>query len=198
LAKVFSFRLLGKRTRGLFRTFDDFEFCAAFTDRKNTPTFAAVMVIFFAIFMLKIRLKVCCNFGRTSQGDVVGRVSAHYIALLIYTCFCAYTIQARSTTNGRIRLEKRPLAYAYSLTRTRLRALAYAHLLTRTHLRALAHAHSLTRTCSRAFAYAHLLTPTRLHPLAYAHSLTRTRLCALAYAFDTMEYAKLRVPKVAR
>jgi hypothetical protein len=31
-----------------------------------------------AIFMLKIRSKVCCNFGRTSQGDVVGKVSAHY------------------------------------------------------------------------------------------------------------------------
>jgi hypothetical protein len=55
--------------------------------------------------VLKIRAKVCCNFGRTSQGDVVGYVSAHYIALLIYTCFCAYTIQARFTTNGKIRLE---------------------------------------------------------------------------------------------
>jgi hypothetical protein len=55
--------------------------------------------------MLKIRSKVCCNFGRTSQGDVVGRVSAHYIALLIYTCFCAYTIQVSSTTNGKIRRE---------------------------------------------------------------------------------------------
>jgi hypothetical protein len=52
--------------------------------------------------MLKIRSKICCNFGRTSQGDVVGRVSANYIALLIYTCFCAYTIHARSTTNGKI------------------------------------------------------------------------------------------------
>jgi hypothetical protein len=28
----------------LFRTFEDFEFRAAFTDRKNTPPFAAVMV----------------------------------------------------------------------------------------------------------------------------------------------------------
>jgi hypothetical protein len=28
----------------LFRTFEDFEFRAAFTDRKNTPTFASVMV----------------------------------------------------------------------------------------------------------------------------------------------------------
>jgi hypothetical protein len=35
----------------------------------------------------------------------VGRISAHYIARLIYTCFCAYTIQARSTTNGKIRRE---------------------------------------------------------------------------------------------
>jgi hypothetical protein len=35
--------------------------------------------------MLKIRSKVCCHFGRTSQGDVVGRVSAHYIALVIST-----------------------------------------------------------------------------------------------------------------
>jgi hypothetical protein len=43
--------------------------------------------------MLKIRSKVCCHFGSTSQGDVVGRVSAHYITLLIYTCFCAYTVQ---------------------------------------------------------------------------------------------------------
>jgi hypothetical protein len=32
------------RTQGLFRTFEDFEFRAAFTDRKNTPTFAAVTV----------------------------------------------------------------------------------------------------------------------------------------------------------
>jgi hypothetical protein len=55
--------------------------------------------------LYKIRSKVCCNFGRTNQGDVVGRVSAHYIALLIYTCFCAYTIQARSTTNRKIRRE---------------------------------------------------------------------------------------------
>jgi hypothetical protein len=30
--------------------------------------------------MLKIRSKFCRNFGRTSQGDVVGRVSAHYVA----------------------------------------------------------------------------------------------------------------------
>jgi hypothetical protein len=36
--------LTGKRTWGLFRTFEDFEFRAAFTDRKNTPTFAAAMV----------------------------------------------------------------------------------------------------------------------------------------------------------
>jgi hypothetical protein len=43
--------------------------------------------------------------GRMSQGDVVGRVSAHYIALLIYTCFCAYTIQTCSTTKGKIRRE---------------------------------------------------------------------------------------------
>jgi hypothetical protein len=35
----------------------------------------------------------------------VGRVSAHYIALLIYTCICAYTIQARSTANGKLRRE---------------------------------------------------------------------------------------------
>jgi hypothetical protein len=34
----------------------------------------------------------------------VGRVSAHYIALLIYTCLCAYTM-ARSTANGKIRRE---------------------------------------------------------------------------------------------
>jgi hypothetical protein len=33
-----------KRTLGLLRTFEDFEFRAAFTDRKNTPTFAAVMI----------------------------------------------------------------------------------------------------------------------------------------------------------
>jgi hypothetical protein len=72
--------LLGNRTQGLFRTFEDFEFRAALADRKNTPSFAAAMVIFFAIFMIKIRSKVCCNFGRTSQGDVVGRISAHYIA----------------------------------------------------------------------------------------------------------------------
>jgi hypothetical protein len=58
--------------------------------------------------MLKISSKVCCHFGRTSQRDIVGRVTAHYIALLIlYTCFCAYKailyVQARSTTNGKIR-----------------------------------------------------------------------------------------------
>jgi hypothetical protein len=41
----------------------------------------------------------------SSQGDIVGRVSAHYIALLIYTCICAYTMQARSTANGKIRRE---------------------------------------------------------------------------------------------
>jgi hypothetical protein len=35
----------------------------------------------------------------------VGRESANYITLLIYTCFCAYTIQARSTTNGNIQRE---------------------------------------------------------------------------------------------
>jgi hypothetical protein len=48
--------------------------------------------------MVKIRSKVC-HFGRMSQGDIVGIVSAqccYYIALTI----CAYTIQARSTTNG--------------------------------------------------------------------------------------------------
>jgi hypothetical protein len=33
------------------------------------------------------------------------RVSAQYIALLIYTCFSTYTIQAHSTTNGKIRRE---------------------------------------------------------------------------------------------
>jgi hypothetical protein len=31
--------------------------------------------------------------------------SAYYMALLIYTCFCAYTMQARSTANGKIRRE---------------------------------------------------------------------------------------------
>jgi hypothetical protein len=31
-----------------------------------------------AIFMVKIRSKVCCHFGRMSQGDIVGRVSAQY------------------------------------------------------------------------------------------------------------------------
>jgi hypothetical protein len=51
--------------------------------------------------MLKIRSKVCCHFGRVR----VRAVSAHYIALLIYTCFCAYTMQARSTANGKIRRE---------------------------------------------------------------------------------------------
>jgi hypothetical protein len=40
-----------------------------------------------------------------SQGDIVGRVTAHYIAQLINTCFCAYTIEARSTTNRNIRRE---------------------------------------------------------------------------------------------
>jgi hypothetical protein len=35
----------GKGLRVCFElTFEDFEFRAAFTDRKNTPTFAAVMV----------------------------------------------------------------------------------------------------------------------------------------------------------
>jgi hypothetical protein len=33
---------------------------------------------------------------------IVGRVTAHYIALLIYTCFCAYTIQARSGAKFKI------------------------------------------------------------------------------------------------
>jgi hypothetical protein len=28
-----------------------------------------------------------------------------YIALLIYTCFCAYTVQVRYTANGKIRRE---------------------------------------------------------------------------------------------
>jgi hypothetical protein len=42
--------------------------------------------------MLKIRSKVCFRFGRVG-------VSAHYIDLLIYT------MQARSTTNGKIRRE---------------------------------------------------------------------------------------------
>jgi hypothetical protein len=46
------------------------------------------------IFMVKIRSKVCCHFGRMSQGDIVAQ--CHYIAFTI----CAYTIQARSTTNG--------------------------------------------------------------------------------------------------
>jgi hypothetical protein len=32
-----------------------------------------------------------------SQGDIVDRVYAQHIALLIYTCFSAYTMQARST-----------------------------------------------------------------------------------------------------
>jgi hypothetical protein len=43
--------------------------------------------------------------GRRQKYHLVGKVSAHYIALLIYTCFCAYTIHARSTTNGKIRRE---------------------------------------------------------------------------------------------
>jgi hypothetical protein len=56
--------------------------------------------------MHKIRSKVYCHCWQgTSQGDIaiMGKVSAHYIALLIYTCICAYTMQARSTTNGKIR-----------------------------------------------------------------------------------------------
>jgi hypothetical protein len=82
--------LLGKRTQDhLFRTFEDFEFRATFTDRKNTPTYAAEMVkkSNWHFHAFKIRSKVCCNFGRTSQDDVVGNVSAHYIALLIFTCY---------------------------------------------------------------------------------------------------------------
>jgi hypothetical protein len=56
-----------------------------------------------AIFMVKNRSKVCCHFGRMSQGDIVGRVSAQYryIALTI----CAYTIQARSTITEKLRRE---------------------------------------------------------------------------------------------
>jgi hypothetical protein len=49
-------RLLGNMTQGrtgLFQTFEDFEFHATFTDRKNTPTFAAVMV-------KKIKLPFSC------------------------------------------------------------------------------------------------------------------------------------------
>jgi hypothetical protein len=82
--------LLGKKTQGLFRTFEEFEFRAAITDRKNTLTFVAVMV-------KKLILPFSC------QGDIVGRVSAHYIALLIFTnlYFCAFTIQAHSTANGK-------------------------------------------------------------------------------------------------
>jgi hypothetical protein len=34
----------GLRVQNLFRTFEDFEFHAAFTDHKNTQTFAAIMV----------------------------------------------------------------------------------------------------------------------------------------------------------
>jgi hypothetical protein len=90
-------RLLGKRTRGLFRTFEDFEFRAAFTDRKNTRTFGAVMVK-----KLKLPfsyLKLGRKFVVILQGTRVRAIdSAHYIALLIYTCFCAYTIQAPQQT----------------------------------------------------------------------------------------------------
>jgi hypothetical protein len=47
--------LVGEKDSGpdLFRTFEDFEFRAAFSDRKNTPTFAAVMIT-------KIKLPFSC------------------------------------------------------------------------------------------------------------------------------------------
>jgi hypothetical protein len=52
--------------QGLFRTFEDFEFCAAFTDRKNTPTFPAVMV-------KKLPFS-CLKFGRKFVVILAGRV----------------------------------------------------------------------------------------------------------------------------
>jgi hypothetical protein len=53
-----------------FRTFEDFEFRAEFTDRKNTPTFAAVMV-------KEIKLPVSClKLGRKFVVILAGRDSA--------------------------------------------------------------------------------------------------------------------------
>jgi hypothetical protein len=54
--------------QGQFRTFEDFEFRAAFTDRKNIPTFAAVMVIFLLFSCLKL--------GRNIVVILAGRVKA--------------------------------------------------------------------------------------------------------------------------
>jgi hypothetical protein len=79
-------------SEGLFRTFEDFEFRAAFSDRKNSPIFTAVMVkkLIVPFSCLKLGRKLVVM----SQGVIVGRVSSHYSALLIYTC--AYTMPARS------------------------------------------------------------------------------------------------------
>jgi hypothetical protein len=59
-----------------------------------------VKKIKIAIFMIKIRLKVCWHFGRVRVRAILWAESlAYYIALLIYT------MQARSTANGNIRRE---------------------------------------------------------------------------------------------
>jgi hypothetical protein len=63
-----------------FRTFEYFEFRAAFTDRKNTPTFAAVMVIFLPFSCLKLGRKFVVILAGRYSGPAV---SAHYIALLM-------------------------------------------------------------------------------------------------------------------
>jgi hypothetical protein len=60
--------MLGKSTHagpGLFGTFEDFEFRAAFTDRKNSPTFAAVNLTFS-----------CLKLGRKFVVILAGRVRA--------------------------------------------------------------------------------------------------------------------------
>jgi hypothetical protein len=51
--------------------------------------------------MLIIRSKVSCIFGRTSQGDVVGRVSAHYIALLSANIYLLLRLYYTGTLNNK-------------------------------------------------------------------------------------------------
>jgi hypothetical protein len=97
--------LLGKWTQGLFQTFEGFEFRATFTDLNFFRCLDLDGKKKIAVFMLK---KCLLSFWQgMSQGDIVGHILCplYHPALLLYTCFCAYNMQARSTANGKIRRE---------------------------------------------------------------------------------------------
>jgi hypothetical protein len=93
--------------QGLFLTFEDFEFRAAFTDRKNTPTFAAVMItkIKLPFSCLKLRRKFVVILAGYESGRYSGRPANLYL-LLRAPILCRHASQQTKKSGAKFKIPK--------------------------------------------------------------------------------------------